>query len=63
MYSLLGLSMLQPRSLVVDYSCTIDQLFEEVWTIVKNDLAGHDINCFMRVLHFGPYYKRLMQGF
>jgi hypothetical protein len=46
----------------MDYLCTIDQLFEEVWTIVKNDLAGHDINCFKRVLHFGPYYKRLMQG-
>jgi hypothetical protein len=22
----------------MDYLCTIDQLFEEVWTIVKNDL-------------------------
>jgi hypothetical protein len=61
-YALLGLSTLQPGSLVVDYPCTIKQLFEEVWTIVKNDLAGDDINCLKRVLHFGPYYKRSMQS-
>jgi hypothetical protein len=61
-YALLGLSTLQPGTLVVDYSCSIDQLFEEVWSVVKNDLDGHDIDCLKRVLHFGPYYEREMLG-
>jgi hypothetical protein len=32
-YAFLGLSTLQPGTLVVDYSCSIDQLFEEVWSV------------------------------
>jgi hypothetical protein len=61
-YALLGLSTLQPGSLVVDYSWPIDRLFKEVWSVVKNDLDGHDINCLKRVFRFGPYYEKEMRG-
>jgi hypothetical protein len=55
-YALLGLSTLTPERLIVDYSCKIEQLYEDVWAVVKDDMDGHDQNCLKRALQFGPYY-------
>ncbi|KAM6513796.1 hypothetical protein FALCPG4_015009 [Fusarium falciforme] len=50
-YALLGLSTLPRGRLVVDYSCTVQRLFNEVWSVVKDDMVGHNEDCLKRALH------------
>jgi hypothetical protein len=49
-YALLGISDLQPGVLTVDYSCTIQDLYNNVWSLVKDNLGGHKEDCLKRAM-------------
>lgn len=56
-YVLLGISTLPTGALVVDYSCTVQSLYNDVWSLVQGDLAGHNEDCLKRVLRLANRHK------
>ena len=58
-YALLGISTLPPGALVVDYSCTIQSLYNDVRSLVQDEFTGHNEDCLKRALCMASLYDTM----